>query len=472
MHDTGDMTDRDVALRALPSVEQVLQSPCAASWLSSVSRASLTSIVRSAIADVRGRILANASRGNKDAASHVRAKVATVVDRLVAGSLRPVINATGVILHTNLGRAPLGADTVRAITEAVVSYTNLEYDLGQGRRGNRDAHCADLLKTVLGGPAVVVNNNAAAVFLVLHELARGGEVIISRGEMVEIGDGFRIPDILEASAATLREVGTTNRTRIADYRNAITPRTKALIRVHPSNFRQIGFTGRPALKELVALGQDTSIPVVEDLGSGCLFGLDEIGIEPEPTVSESLNSGVDVVTFSGDKLLGGPQAGIIAGRPKLIARIRRNPLFRALRVDKLTIAALSETLRTYVSGRKRDLPALRLACIPESEIKARANRFVRRLQMLHCPIAEVVEGRSLLGGGSTPMQSIPSFAISIDVPGPTTVQEFEARLRKGYRPVISRIDKDRVLLDLRTVFETEEDDLLAAVLAASDTSSG
>lgn len=466
------MTDRDVALRSLPSVEEVLQSSCATSWLSSVSRASLINIVRNAIADVRGRILANASLGSKDAASEVRAKIDMAVDRLVAGSLRPVINATGVILHTNLGRAPLGADAVRAIMESAVSYTNLEYDLGQGRRGNRDAHCADLLKTVLGAPAVVVNNNAAAVFLVLNELARGGEVVISRGEMVEIGDGFRIPDILEASAATLREVGTTNRTRIADYRNAITARTKALIRIHPSNFRQIGFTGRPALNELVALGQSMSIPVVEDLGSGCLFGLEEIGIDPEPTVADSLTSGVDVVTFSGDKLLGGPQAGIVAGRPTLIARIRRNPLFRALRVDKITIAALSETLRTYVAGRKRELPVLRLACIPEAELKARANRFVRRLEMLHRPIAEVVQGRSLLGGGSTPMQSIPSFPVSIDVPEPMTVQEFEANLRKGYRPVISRIEKDRVLLDLRTVFETEEDDLLAAVLAACDTSSG
>ena len=472
MHDTEDMTDRDVALRSLPSVEEVLQSSCATSWLSSVSRASLINIVRNAIADVRGRILANASLGSKDAASEVRAKIDMAVDRLVAGSLRPVINATGVILHTNLGRAPLGADAVRAIMESAVSYTNLEYDLGQGRRGNRDAHCADLLKTVLGAPAVVVNNNAAAVFLVLNELARGGEVVISRGEMVEIGDGFRIPDILEASAATLREVGTTNRTRIADYRNAITARTKALIRIHPSNFRQIGFTGRPALNELVALGQSMSIPVVEDLGSGCLFGLEEIGIDPEPTVADSLTSGVDVVTFSGDKLLGGPQAGIVAGRPTLIARIRRNPLFRALRVDKITIAALSETLRTYVAGRKRELPVLRLACIPEAELKARANRFVRRLEMLHRPIAEVVQGRSLLGGGSTPMQSIPSFPVSIDVPEPMTVQEFEANLRKGYRPVISRIEKDRVLLDLRTVFETEEDDLLAAVLAACDTSSG
>jgi L-seryl-tRNA(Ser) seleniumtransferase len=352
-------------------------------------------------------------------------------------SLHRVINATGVVLHTNLGRAPLGP------IEIISGYSNLEYDLSTGKRGKRDAHTGPLLEKLLGKPAVAVNNGAAALYLVLHELAAGHEVVVSRGELIEIGDGFRIPEIMMRSGAILREVGTTNRTRIEDYRDAVNESTRLILRVHPSNFHISGFTGRPAIAELAALGRAAGIPVYEDLGSGCVVNL---GVE-EPLVTGSLNAGVNLVSFSGDKLLGGPQAGIIAGDPDLVARVRRNPMFRALRLDKMMCQALESTLRAFVLEDWDRLPALRMIRMNAEEIRERAERLV--------PGAEIVPGESVIGGGSTPDRSIPTFLISLP--------EMERELRANDPPVISRVAGGRTLIDLRTVFPQEEPELKLAL---------
>ncbi len=378
----------------------------------------------------------------------------TRVERSLAAfespSLRRVINATGVVLHTNLGRAPLGAMAI------LPGYSNLEYDLASGRRGKRDVHAGRFLERLLGAPAIAVNNNAAAIFLALHALAAGGEVVVSRGELVEIGDGFRIPDIMAASGAILREVGTTNRTSVADYRDAITERTRLLLRVHPSNFRMEGFTARPGLPELVALGRERGLPVYEDLGSGCVVDLRPFGID-EPLVADSLSAGVDLVSFSGDKLLGGPQAGILAGKPEVVARLRGNPLFRALRLDKLICQALERTLRSLLFERWDEIPALAMIRQTAGDVRARAAALLAAAPEVR---ADLVPGESVIGGGATPEQSIPTWLIALECADAT---ECERRLRAYDPPVIARIEKDRLLLDLRTVFPEEEPGLAAAL---------
>lgn len=457
-------SNRAALLRALPSVDEMLHSRAASAWLTWLPRNRVTDAIRVAVSEVRADLLAGRELREETLGEAVEALVELKLDRLRRSTLRPVINASGVILHTNLGRAPLSASAIEAIRATAGRYNNLEYDIERGRRGGRDGHSGDLLASLLGAQALVVNNNAAAIFLVLHELARDGRVIVSRGELVEIGDGFRIPDILAASQASIVEVGATNRTHLDDYRRAIGPDTKALLRIHPSNFRQVGFTGRPSLAELVGLARSVSIPLVEDLGSGCIVDLGELGMADEPPVRASLEAGVDIVTFSGDKLLGGPQAGIIAGGPEWIARIRRNPLFRALRVDKLTLAALTATLRDYFIGRQEAIPILRLMRITENELATRAQRFIERLQLAS---AEVVAGESLLGGGSTPMQTLPTHLVAISATCGTTIQQIERKLRLNDPSVIARIEKDTLLLDLRTVFETEEEVLLTAVKQAT-----
>ncbi len=352
-------------------------------------------------------------------------------------SIRRVINATGVVLHTNLGRAPLGPVPIAP------GYTNLEYDLATGARGKRDSHTAPLLEKLLGKPAIAVNNGAAALYLVLHELAAGYEVIVSRGELIEIGDGFRIPEIMQRSGAILREVGTTNRTHIGDYRDAINERTRLILRVHPSNFHISGFTARPSIPELAALGRETGVPVHEDLGSGCLI---DIGLD-EPLVTASLAAGINLVSFSGDKLLGGPQAGIIAGDAALVTRVRRNPMFRALRLDKMMCQALEATLRAFVLEDWDRLPALKMIRMTADEIRARAEALL--------PGAQLVAGESVIGGGSTPDRSIPTWLVSLP--------EIERRLRRNDPPVISRVESGRTLLDLRTVFPEEEPELKLAL---------
>jgi L-seryl-tRNA(Ser) seleniumtransferase len=366
--------------------------------------------------------------------------------------LQRVINATGVVLHTNLGRAPLGP------VQPVAGYSNLEFDLATGRRGKRDVHLGRALDQLLGSPAIAVNNNAAAIFLALNEIASGGEVIVSRGELIEIGDGFRIPEIMARSGAALCEIGTTNRTRIEDYRAAINPKTRLLLRVHPSNFRMSGFTGRPALQELVALGREHHLPVYEDLGSGCLTDLRPFGIE-EPLVSESLETGADLVSFSGDKLLGGPQAGILAGKPELISRLRRNPLFRALRLDKMIYQALESTLRHLLLEEYDSIPALAMIRQAAETVRSRAQSLVAQITSLRVAI---IDGQSVVGGGATPEQSLPTWLIAIDC---ADVIAAERRLRSGTPPVIARIENDRLLLDLRTVFAGEEAELRNALQA-------
>ncbi len=454
-------------LRSLPAVERVLRAARAEEWTRLMPRERVVTLVREAVDEVRRDVLDGRLAG-ADLPCAVESRVSAKVARLTEATLRPVINASGVILHTNLGRAPLGVAAVRAISSVAEGYCNLEYDVVAGRRGRRDDHCGSLLESLLGAPSIVVNNNAAAVFLVLHALARGGEVLVSRGELVEIGDGFRIQEILEASQARVREVGSTNRTKAEDYSRAICPRTRMLLRIHPSNFRQVGFTGRPTLPELVTVAKGAGLPLVEDLGSGCLSDGPWPGIEGEPPVADSLDAGVDLVTCSGDKLLGGPQAGIIAGRPELVARIRRNPLFRALRVDKLTLAGLGETLRSYLRGREEDVPALRMARMDLGALTDRSRRVAALLSEGGVLYAGVVPGESLLGGGSTPMQRIPSVRVAVSGKGALLgASALERRLRQGTPPVIARIEGRRLVLDLRTVSEPQEAELVSALLKAA-----
>ena len=441
------MTDNR-ALRDLPAVHEVL-GRLSGALLARFPRRLVVAEIRRAVEAERAAIRAG---GSPEAP--LEARVEEALARLEGPSLRPVINATGVVLHTNLGRAPLGP--AWGPGGPIAGYSNLEYDLAAGRRGTRDVHAAALLERLLGAAAIAVNNNAAAVFLALHELAAGAEVVVSRGELIEIGDGFRIPDIMAHSGAILREVGTTNRTRIEDYRDAITDRTRLLLRVHPSNFRIQGFTARPTLGELAALGRERNLPVYEDLGSGCVADLGAFGIQ-EPLVPESLAAGADLVSFSGDKLLGGPQAGILAGRADLVARLRRNPLFRALRVDKTIYQALESTLRRLLLERWDEIPALAMIRQPAETVRARAQSLLAGIPGVR---AEVIAGQSVIGGGATPEQSIPTWLMAVEC---ASAGDAERRLRLGDPPVVARIENQRLLLDLRTVFPEEEPALAAAL---------
>src|SRR5271165_4799552 len=371
-------------LRQLPGVDELLAQPRLVELAARTDRALVLEIARAILADMRERILEAAASARLQivalAPEALQERITAEVERILARSLQPVINATGVILHTNLGRAPLPAAVVEEFRRTATQYCNLEYDLKNGKRGKRDAHTAQLLQRLTGAEAaIVVNNCAAAVLLVLAALAKNGEVLVSRGELIEIGDGFRIPEIMAESGAILQEIGSTNRTRVADYENAINEKTRLLLRVHPSNFTMTGFTEKPSLADLIALGARAGLPVIEDLGSGCLVDLSASGIT-EPTVRESVAAGFSLVLFSGDKLLGGPQAGIIAGKQEIVAKVRRHPLFRALRVDKLTIASLEVTLRAYLRGSWNDIPAQRMIRLPLEEIAARTGEFLHALQ--------------------------------------------------------------------------------------------
>ena len=430
-------------MREVPSVDEVL------SRLKRLEprfpRRVLVDEIRRALGQLRDRIRA----GHTADPAGIETEVESALARLESPSLQRVINATGVVLHTNLGRAPL------AHFEHLAGYSNLEYDVSTGRRGKRDIHIAGLLERLTGAPGIAVNNNAAAVFLALNELAAGYEVIVSRGELIEIGDGFRIPDIMSRSGAIVREVGTTNRTRIEDYREAINDRTRLLLRVHPSNFSMQGFTAKPELRELAALGKQAGIPVYEDLGSGCVVDLKRFGID-EPLVSGSLEAGAGVVSFSGDKLLGGPQAGLLVGEPALIARLRRNPLFRALRLDKLIYQALEATLRNLLLERWDQVPALAMIVQSSESLRARAEALLRRLDGR----GEIREGRSVVGGGSTPEQSLPAWLIALKC---KNVVDAERRCRAANPPVVARIENEELLFDLRTVFPWEEEELLSVL---------
>jgi L-seryl-tRNA(Ser) seleniumtransferase len=462
--------DQAELLRQIPSVDELLAQPRLAGLAQRVNRELLVEITRTVLADLRGRIAGEGAAAIALDPLALEERITSMVEQVLASSLGPVINATGVILHTNLGRAPLSGAAVEEIRRSATSYSNLEYDLEAGARGKRDVHVAQLLERLTGAEtAIVVNNCAAAVLLVLAALAKGGEVVVSRGELIEIGDGFRIPEIMAQSGAVLREVGTTNRTRAADYENAINENTKLLLRVHPSNFTITGFAEKPSLEELVLLGQRASLPLVEDLGSGCLIDLASAGIT-EPTVRQSVEAGVSIVMFSGDKLLGGPQAGIIAGKKELIGRVRRHPLFRALRTDKLTTAAMAATLGAYLRGAVDEIPALRMIRMGAQESKRRAENFLRELTP-ELPLGEVeleiAEGNSLVGGGSTPTQALPTKLIRI-ASARYSAAQLEQRLRRapGGISVIARVEDNRLILDLRTVLPEQEPDLLKTLSAA------
>jgi len=456
--------------RLLPSVDELLRSDELQALLVRQGRAAAIEAARALLDRLRARI-ATGEMTEERVAMAIGDAPREIVEQLQASmaySLRPVINATGVILHTNLGRAPVSRAALQRVAEIAQSYCNLELDLATGERGKRDGHVDRLFARVFGDigrevATIVVNNNAAAVLLALNALAEGGEVIVSRGELVEIGGSFRIPDVMAKSGAVLREVGTTNRTRIADYEQAINDRTKLLLRVHRSNFAITGFTEQPSLKELAALGRKHNIPVMEDLGSGDIFDLRSVGVHGEPTIAASLRAGVDVVTFSGDKLLGGPQAGLISGRGELVGKIRGNPLFRALRVDKMFYAALEATLLAYLREDYDSIPALRMLRLSEEAIDERAEHLMRKLHISNPRLeVEVVESRSVTGGGSAPGSTLPTRALAVssrDISADAIAQ----RLRGWDTPIIARVEDGRVLLDLRTVEPEQDAVLLAAV---------
>lgn len=453
-------TDPSPLLRQIPSVDELLKRPSLAALEERLGRPLLVKSARRVLDELRRQIAAG--EASEVSASELERRIAAATEAASAFSLRPVINATGVILHTNLGRTPLAPAAVEHLTEVAFGYSNLEYDLERGQRGRRDTHTEGLFAELLGAKTtLVVNNNAAAVFLALNTLAGGGEVVVSRGELIEIGGSFRIPEICAKSGAVLREVGTTNRTRIADYAAAINPRTRALLRVHPSNFRIVGFTERPGLEQLVALGREHALVVMEDLGSGCLADLSALGLGDEAPVGRSLAAGVDVVTFSGDKLLGGPQAGILTGRRELLAKIRKNPLFRALRVDKLTIAALEATVRLYLRGDLDAIPALRMVRATKTEIARRADRLAAQLARLPGVSVRLEDGESVAGGGSAPGQFLPTRLIAV-THAHWSAERLAERLRRHSPPVIVRVERECVMIDLRTVFEAQESQVVDA----------
>jgi L-seryl-tRNA(Ser) seleniumtransferase len=425
-------------LRDLPSVDELARS---------VDDPLAVDAARTVLARARETISAGGTPGDLGALLRAELRAAR------APRLRRVLNATGVIVHTNLGRAPLAGQALERVAEVARGYSNLEFDLPEGRRGSRQEHAAAALRRLTGAEAaLVVNNNAAAVLLALAALAEGREVVVSRGELIEIGDGFRIPDVLARSGARLREVGTTNRTRAADYERAVGPETAALLRVHQSNFRVVGFTEQPAVAELAAVARRHGLPLVDDLGSGVL-----VALEGEPSARDSLAAGADLVCFSGDKLLGGPQAGVVVGRAELVERLRRHPLQRAVRADKLTLAALEGTLALYLDPARaaRELPVLRMLGEPAEAVRARAARLAEAVG------GEVEETVARVGGGALPLAEIPSFACAVE-------EELAVPLRDGEPPVVGIVRDGRLLLDCRTLDDAEAGEVAAVVTAARE----
>jgi L-seryl-tRNA(Ser) seleniumtransferase len=467
-------THKSELFRELPSVDEVLRGPEVMSLAGIHGATAVTDAARAVLGKLREEISSGLldAPGMEPALAGLHGAIEKELRRALGYSLRAVINATGVILHTNLGRAPLGEGALAHISETGGRYSNLEFEIGSGERGRRDVHVDRLFRKLLGdghlagsrGTAeatvstIVVNNNAAAVLLALNTLADGGEVIVSRGELVEIGGSFRIPDVMAKSGAALREVGTTNRTRIADYAKAINERTRLLLRVHRSNFEITGFTEQASTAELVALARERGLPLMEDLGSGALVDLQSFGISGEPSVLDSLRAGVDVVTYSGDKLLGGPQAGLISGRADLVARMRSNSLFRALRVDKLTYAALEATLLAYVKRDHDAIPTLRMMRLTKEEIGRRAEAVAAQIRSPKVNI-EMIDGESVIGGGAAPSSVMPTRLLAVSC-ADISADDLAARLRACDPPIVARVEDGRVLLDLRTVFP-EQDGLIA-----------
>ncbi|GAB4464825.1 MAG: L-seryl-tRNA(Sec) selenium transferase [Anaerolineales bacterium] len=436
------------SLRSLPSVEQLLQTKHAARLLETYGRPLTLDALRETLNDARARFKLDP----EPALPSTDLILAGAESRLAAWTeptLRPLINATGVILHTNLGRAPLSSAAIQAMNEAAANYTNLEYDLTAGRRGSRLIHAEAVLQKLLGvEAALVVNNNAAAVLLVLSALAHRKRVLIARSQLIEIGGGFRVPDVMKQSGAKLVEVGTTNKVKLSDYESVLAD-AALVMRAHRSNFKIVGFTEEPELAEIVRAAHKADVPVVDDLGSGALIDTARYGLAHEPTVQESLAAGADIVCFSGDKLLGGPQAGLIAGKKDLLDRVKRHPLARAVRADKTTLAGVTATLMHYLKDEaEREIPVLRMMSLKADRVKVRAEAWREALGR-----GEVIESESTVGGGSLPEESLPTFVLALEVQSP---DKFLKKLREANPPVIARTENDKVLLDPRTVFEGQD----------------
>jgi L-seryl-tRNA(Ser) seleniumtransferase len=454
-------------LKNIPKVDKVLEWPEIKVFLGEYPRPVVMTVVREALDLLRAKILRGDDTTESLQSAAIVDQVGIALAKTSTPGLRRVINGTGVILHTNLGRAPLSESLRETILDAALGYSTLEFDLETGERGSRAVHVEKLLRELTGAEAaVVVNNNAAAVLLALSALARGKEVVVSRGELVEIGGSFRIPEVMEQSGAILREVGATNRTHPRDYRSAVTEETALLLKVHTSNFAVVGFTSQVSTEELVAIGQETSVPVMVDAGSGTLVNLSAHGLPGETTVQEYLAVGADLVTFSGDKLLGGPQAGILVGKRSCLEPMKKHPLLRALRVDKVTLAALEGTLRLYRDERQAllQIPSLRMLTMTGVELASRGKTAARRMRRaLPATVSlKTLQGFSQVGGGTFPLLEIPTSLISVSVAG-LPPQQLEQKLRTRPLPIIGRISQGEFLLDLRTVTDKDILEIISAL---------
>lgn len=448
-------------LREIPPVSEVIESILAEPWSQSYSRKLILTTVREQLAELRSKI----KEGNEDKTGP-QELIGLVRQRLMkksSYSLKKVINATGIIVHTNLGRAPLATKAIEHLREISTGYSNLEFDLEHGHRGSREKHLEKLLSSIIPAEAsLVVNNNAASLLLILNTLAEDKEVVVSRGELVEIGGSFRLPEIMKKSGAILREVGTTNKTRISDYHDAINENTGLILSVHPSNFQIIGFTEKPQFSELVSLAAEFKIPLVEDHGSGILIDLEHAGITEEPQLTAKLEEGADVVCFSGDKILGGPQCGIVTGKKAFINQMHSNPLFRVLRVSKVVYAALEATAQLYLNDETESIPVIRMLNADVSELEKRAKKWCEELKAKFSNAEFSVEATTcFIGGGVAPMKGLPSFAVSLVHPEMNSV-ELAAKLRQSKTPIIARIDEDRLFFELRTITGEEQEEITSA----------
>ncbi len=451
-------------LRKLPSVDALLKTDEARSLIETYSREAVVGAARSVLQELRSKISAEKAKADAEetiSPEYITQKIENRLGDKFSPSLRPAVNATGVILHTGLGRALLSPEARKAIQEAIQGYCTLATDIETGRRGNRDAHIEGLLCELTGAEAAtIVNNNAAATVLILNTLARGKEVIVSRGQLVEIGGSFRMPEVMESSGAIMREVGTTNKTHLRDYAAAVNENTGAILRVHHSNYRIVGFSEEPPIEELSKLAQEHNLPLIDDLGSGALVDLREYGLEAEPLVRDSIKAGVDVACFSGDKLIGGPQSGIIVGKASAVEKIRKNPLKRALRVGKLTLAGMEATLKLFLNldKLKEDHPVYRMFSLKIEDLEKRGKKMIKRLQAELAAKAKVSleEGGSQVGSGSVPVETIPTKLIQVK-PAAVSAESLVKRLRYNNPPVFARVHKDAVLLDLRTIQEDEDE---------------
>ncbi len=461
------MKEKQKLLSGLPSVDEILKGGQGMEWLNTYPRRYVLQAVREAI-DLRRKEIIDGFTSDLSE-ERMMSDIGHIIEKLSSFSLKPLINATGVVIHTNLGRSTLSERVLENIRRVSESYSNLEYDIEKGKRGKRYTHIKRILREVTGAEdALIINNNAAAVLLCLNTLSRGKEVIVSRGELVEIGGSFRMPDVMTASGAILREVGTTNKTHLYDYESAINENTSLILKIHKSNYRIVGFADEVSIEDLAKLGSKHKIPVMFDLGSGCLIDLRPFGIHDEPSVKEIVKTGVDLTTFSGDKLLGGPQGGVIVGKKEYIERIQKNPMTRAMRIDKLTLAGFEATLMEYIDEEKvvENIPTLRMLLQKPDEIKGRAKRIARRLKTeIRDAHITVISDASRAGGGSLPEVDLPTYAVSLktDV---VSVNELEERLRKGIPPVIARIKGDSLIVDARTVMDKDIDILVKRIKSA------